>query len=127
MKRHEVQPDVYCRRLNLRVPVAVSVKDGQMADLFHVICGIALRPFVTFITPLTFNAYLRSRLSAIPGSVEGALTPAARIRHLVTWTALFGGLTASLMMVYRTMFRPGGILGTWSAPWVGWLAGRRDL
>jgi len=109
-QRHEVQPDVYCRRLNLRVPVAVSVKDGQMADLFHVICGVALRP-----------------LSAIPGSVEGALTPAARLRQFVAWTALFGGVTASLMMVYRTMLRPGGILGSWGAPWVGWLAGRRDL
>lgn len=44
MQRHEVQPDVYCRRLNLRVPVAVSVKDGQLADVYNVICGIALNP-----------------------------------------------------------------------------------
>ncbi|KIJ54421.1 hypothetical protein M422DRAFT_58414 [Sphaerobolus stellatus SS14] len=31
-QRHEVQPDVYCRRLSLQVPVAVSVKTSQMAD-----------------------------------------------------------------------------------------------
>jgi len=46
-QRHEVQPDVYCRRLGLQVPVAVSVKKNQMADVFHVICGIAIRPCVT--------------------------------------------------------------------------------
>lgn len=45
-QRHEVQPDVYCRRLGLQVPVAVSVKKNQMADVFHVICGIAIRPCV---------------------------------------------------------------------------------
>lgn len=43
-QRHEVQPDVYCRRLGLQVPVAVSVKDGQTADVFHAICSIALKP-----------------------------------------------------------------------------------
>ncbi len=98
-----------------------------MADLFHVICGVALRPFVFLYTSLNSNVNQYFRLSAIPGSVEGALTPAARLRQFVTWTALFGGVTASLMMVYRTMLRPGGILGSWGAPWVGWLAGRRDL
>lgn len=43
-QRHEVQPDVYCRRLGLQVPVAVSVKTGQTADVFHSICSIALNP-----------------------------------------------------------------------------------
>ena len=45
-QRHEVQPDVYCRRLNLQVPVAVSVKTGQIADVFHAICGVAMHPYV---------------------------------------------------------------------------------
>lgn len=43
-QRHEVQPDVYCRRLSLEVPVAVSVKAGQTADVFHAICATALKP-----------------------------------------------------------------------------------
>ncbi|TIC21883.1 hypothetical protein E3Q12_03078 [Wallemia mellicola] len=30
-QRHEVQPDVYCRRLNLPVPIAVSIKTNQTA------------------------------------------------------------------------------------------------
>ena len=44
IQRHEVQPDVYCRRLGLQVPVSVSVKDGHIADVFHFICSIALKP-----------------------------------------------------------------------------------
>ena len=32
-QRHEVQPDVYCQRLNLQVPVAVSVKTGEMVRM----------------------------------------------------------------------------------------------
>ncbi|KAG6814245.1 ERMES complex Ca(2+)-binding regulatory GTPase gem1 [Tricholoma furcatifolium] len=46
LQRHEVQPDVYCRRLGLQVPVAVSVKIGQTADVFHAICNIAMNPCV---------------------------------------------------------------------------------
>jgi Ras family protein T1 len=43
-KRHEVQPDVYCRRLGLQVPVAVSVKTEQTADVFYAICRVAMNP-----------------------------------------------------------------------------------
>jgi mitochondrial Rho GTPase 1 len=45
-QRHEVQPDVYCRRLFLQVPVAVSVKTVQTADVFATICRVALNPYV---------------------------------------------------------------------------------
>ena len=45
-QRHEVQPDVYCRRLSLQVPIAVSVKTGQTADVFHAICRVAMNPCV---------------------------------------------------------------------------------
>jgi Ras family protein T1 len=45
-QRHEVQPDVYCRRLSLQVPVAVSVRTAQLADVFQVICNVAMNPYV---------------------------------------------------------------------------------
>ena len=45
-QRHEVQPDVYCRRLYLQVPVAVSVKTDQTADVFNAICSVAMHPYV---------------------------------------------------------------------------------
>ncbi|KAG6842000.1 hypothetical protein C0991_004491 [Blastosporella zonata] len=83
LQRHEVQPDVYCRRLGLQVPVAVSVKTGQTADMFHAICNIAMNPY-----------------SAIPGGADRAMTAAARLRMYVTLTAVFGGCTAGLFMLY---------------------------
>ncbi|GAA6013790.1 hypothetical protein JCM11491_005100 [Sporobolomyces phaffii] len=43
-QRHEVQPDTYCRKLEIRVPVSVSVKRGELADLFHTIVRIAIHP-----------------------------------------------------------------------------------
>lgn len=45
-QRHEVQPDVYCRKLSLRVPVAVSMRTNQTADLWPILCGIATNPYV---------------------------------------------------------------------------------
>ena len=126
MQRHEVQPDVYCGRLNLQVPVAVSVKDGQMADLFHVICGIALKPYVLPSILPHFPDIPRS-LSAIPGGADRALSSAARLRVLVTWTAVLGGLSESLMMIYRTLLRPNGVFGSWGSSWTTWVLGRREL
>ncbi|TEB39827.1 mitochondrial Rho GTPase [Coprinellus micaceus] len=107
MQRHEVQPDVYCRRLGLQVPVAVSVKTGQTADVFHSICGIALNPH-----------------SAIPGGADQAMTAAAKVRMYVTVTALLGGCAAGLIMLVRTLLRPHG-LPSWATPWATWLVGNR--
>ncbi|KAI0036512.1 EF hand associated-domain-containing protein [Vararia minispora EC-137] len=99
-QRHEVQPDVYCRRLNLQVPVAVSVKTGQMADVFQTICSIAMRPN-----------------SSIPGGAERGLSSGARLRTYVVISALVGGLSVSVFLVYRTLTRPErggfGYLGQW--------------
>lgn len=44
VQRHEVQPDVYCRRLFLQVPISVSVITGQTADVFHAVCRVAMNP-----------------------------------------------------------------------------------
>ncbi|KAG1181554.1 hypothetical protein G6F35_015868 [Rhizopus arrhizus] len=43
-QRHEVQPDIYCRSLGLAVPLSVSVKENQMADLYHILTGVAMNP-----------------------------------------------------------------------------------
>ncbi|GAA5881664.1 hypothetical protein JCM3774_005712 [Rhodotorula dairenensis] len=43
-QRHEVQPDTYCRKLSIRVPLAVSVKRGELADLYHTVVRIAIHP-----------------------------------------------------------------------------------
>ncbi|KAI8986202.1 mitochondrial Rho GTPase [Trametes punicea] len=115
LQRHEVQPDVYCRRLSLQAPIAVSVKTGQTADVFHAICRVAMNPN-----------------SAIPGGADRALSAAARLRTYITIASMVGGLSAGLYLVYRTFARPGGSQGGWTAaPWIAWLigsgSGRREL
>ncbi|EMD39551.1 hypothetical protein CERSUDRAFT_111868 [Gelatoporia subvermispora B] len=111
-QRHEVQPDVYCRRLGLQVPVAVSVKTGQTADVFHAICSIAMNPN-----------------SAIPGGSDRAVSAAARLRTYVTVCTLVGGLATGVLLAYRTFSRPGSSFGAWSGQWAAWLFGaaRREL
>ncbi|KAH9941074.1 mitochondrial Rho 1 [Amylocystis lapponica] len=111
-QRHEVQPDVYCRRLGLQVPVAVSVKAGQTADVFHAICSIALNPN-----------------SAIPGGSDRALTASARLRTYLKVCTLVGGLATGLFLVYRTFARPGGAPGGWSGQLAVWIFGsaRKEL
>jgi len=104
-QRHEVQPDVYCRRLQLQVPVAVSVKTGQIADVFHVICSVAMHPN-----------------SSIPGGADRSSSPAARLRTYILLSALVGGLSAGVLVGYRTFVRPGSFGG----PWVDWLLSGRS-
>ncbi|KAK0464426.1 P-loop containing nucleoside triphosphate hydrolase protein [Desarmillaria tabescens] len=107
-QRHEVQPDVYCRRLGLQVPVSVSVKTGQIADVYHAVCGVAMNPY-----------------KSIPGGADRALSSTARLRWYVTLTALLGGCTAGLVMLYRNLLRPAGF-PQWTIHWATWLLGRRE-
>ncbi|KAI0731923.1 mitochondrial Rho 1 [Fomitopsis betulina] len=112
-QRHEVQPDVYCRRLGIQVPVAVSVKTGQMADVFHAVCGVAMNPN-----------------SAIPGGSDRALTAAARIRMYIKVATMIGGLATGVVLVYRTFARPGNSFSSVTAQWINWIVGtasRREL
>ncbi|KAL1722755.1 P-loop containing nucleoside triphosphate hydrolase protein [Schizophyllum commune] len=108
LQRHEVQPDVYCRRLGLSVPVAVSVKTGQTADVFHAICGVAMNPN-----------------SAIPGGADRN-AQAARLRTYIAVTATLTGLSAALVMLLKRRDMGSGGFVAWAAGWTGWLLGRRD-
>ncbi|KAI9244890.1 EF hand associated-domain-containing protein [Sporodiniella umbellata] len=47
MQRYEVQPDIYCRNFGLNVPLSVSVKENQMANLYHILTGVAMNPAMT--------------------------------------------------------------------------------
>ncbi|PPQ63619.1 hypothetical protein CVT24_004372 [Panaeolus cyanescens] len=107
LQRHEVQPDVYCRRLGLQVPVSVSVKTGQIADVFHQICSVAMKP----------NAH-------IPGGADRAMSASKRLRTYFAVSALVGGCAAALVMLLRTLLKPGGAgLPSWSPAWATWLIG----
>ncbi|KAG8826742.1 ERMES complex Ca(2+)-binding regulatory GTPase gem1 [Serendipita sp. 401] len=115
-QRHEVQPDVYCRRLSLQVPVAVSVKTSQTADVFATICKIAMNPTTHF-----------------PGGPKQALI-GVNLRSPATLTMLFFSF-ASLFYVSRTSFwrslhtsSPGvGLFASLAAWWTNWSTGRLEL
>lgn len=124
-----MQPDVYCRRLSLQVPVAVSVKTNQMADVFQAICSVAMNPCVLF-APLSFSAVIHvspfTRSSSIPGGVEGSVTTGARIRTYLTFSALLSGVTLGVL-IYRRGPGPGGFWAGLGGHWLGWASGRREL
>ncbi|KAJ3338174.1 ERMES complex Ca(2+)-binding regulatory GTPase gem1 [Gonapodya sp. JEL0774] len=87
-QRYEVQPDVYCRNLGLAVPVAVSVKEGFMAELYNLVVGVAMDPAV-----------------AIPGSLK--ITPQGTIlRYLTVGAAVGAGVMLLVYMGFRIFFRP---------------------
>lgn len=69
------------------------------------------------------------RSTAIPGGADRAAA-AGRLRMYFTVSALVGGFAASVMFMYRSMFRSGGS-GIFSSSqvgiWLGWLFGRRDM
>ncbi|CEL52020.1 hypothetical protein RSOLAG1IB_00557 [Rhizoctonia solani AG-1 IB] len=106
-QRHEVQPDVYCRRLGLQGPYSVSVKNPQ--NLFLEIVATAINP-----------------LSAIPGGAERASATLARRKIALS----VGVAVAGIMVVYRSFLRPIGYGSGWWSNWVNWIVGggsRRDL
>ena len=76
---------------------------------------------------LTVYAEILESNSAIPGGADMAMTAAARLRMYFTLTALLGGFSAGLVMVYRTLLRPGGTFPGWTTYWANWLIGRREL
>ncbi|KAK4051643.1 ERMES complex Ca(2+)-binding regulatory GTPase gem1 [Microbotryomycetes sp. JL201] len=84
-QRHEVQPDTYCRKLSLRVPVAVSVRRGQLAGLFDTITSIAIHP-----------------LSSIPGGVARQ----ANLPIYLYSAAGLGAFIAGSFVVWRNLGRP---------------------
>ncbi|KAI9609101.1 hypothetical protein KEM48_003021 [Puccinia striiformis f. sp. tritici PST-130] len=106
-QRHEVQPDVYCRKLSLRVPVAVSMKTDQNADLWPIVCDIATNPN-----------------SSIPG---GAEKPTDRLTLYLSIGGLIGAGSALVYVAYKQWQKPSG-------GWLSWLTAstvtdlpRRDL
>ncbi|KZT55454.1 mitochondrial Rho GTPase [Calocera cornea HHB12733] len=108
-QRHEVQPDTYCRRLSLQVPVAVSVRTGQMADLFQTICRIAMDP-----------------VRAIPGG-DRSLTLASRLKYYAAILGVATTFSAGAIFLFRVFFRPPGTAMV-GLGWTGWLPiSRRDL
>ncbi|KAK1922388.1 P-loop containing nucleoside triphosphate hydrolase protein [Papiliotrema laurentii] len=76
-QRHEVQPDVYCRRLGLPAPMAVSARTMPLNNLWIAITRVALNP-----------------TSSIIRGPSSSLSPAQRIRLIAAITIGASSLTA---------------------------------
>ncbi|WWD20979.1 mitochondrial Rho GTPase 1 [Kwoniella shandongensis] len=101
-QRHEVQPDVYCRRLGLTAPMAVSARSGPLSNLWIAITRVALNPTTS--------------LARGPSS---SLSPAQRVRLIAGITLGATSLTAIIGVWMR--YQGYTIRGIWG--WFGRIGG----
>ncbi|WVQ94781.1 mitochondrial Rho GTPase 1 [Kwoniella sp. CBS 9459] len=101
-QRHEVQPDVYCRRLGLPAPMAVSARMGPMTNLWVAITRVALNPTTS--------------LARGPSS---ALSPAQRVRMIASVTLTATTITAIVGVWMR--YQGYTFRGIWG--WLGRFSG----
>ncbi|KAI8093282.1 EF hand associated-domain-containing protein [Halteromyces radiatus] len=85
-QRYEVQPDIYCRQLKLAVPLNVSVKEHQMADLYHILTGVAMNPSI-----------------ATPGSLKQKNEEAWLPRHYITLSLVAGAVILTSLAGYKLL------------------------
>ncbi|GMK59302.1 hypothetical protein CspeluHIS016_0703170 [Cutaneotrichosporon spelunceum] len=97
-QRHEVQPDVYCRRLGLPTPLAVSALSGSLPNLWVAITRVALNPW-----------------SSTPRGPNTRSTTAQTVRTLAKYTLGAGSLVALAAIWMR--YQGYTLRGVW-----GWIA-----
>ncbi|CAK9786796.1 uncharacterized protein COLE_02623 [Cutaneotrichosporon oleaginosum] len=97
-QRHEVQPDVYCRRLGLPAPLAVSALGGSLPNLWVAITRVALNPW-----------------SSTPRGPNSPRTTAQTVRVLAKFTLGAGSVVALAAVWMR--YQGYTLRGVW-----GWIA-----
>ncbi|OWZ68615.1 mitochondrial Rho GTPase 1 [Cryptococcus neoformans Bt85] len=103
-QRHEVQPDVYCRRLGLQAPMAVSSRLGPLHNLWVAITRVALDP-----------------TSSLPRGPSSQMSPAQRIRVVARWG--LAATTISAVVAVWMRWQGYSFKGMWS--WMAKFAGLR--
>src|SRR5690348_6582143 len=90
-KRHEVQPDVYCRSLGLNTPISVSVKERQTADLWILQTSIAMHP-----------------ANATPGLSDSS-HGSSRVKRYLTATAIVGAILGAAFVGFKLYLHHRGL------------------
>ncbi|KAI8370546.1 EF hand associated-domain-containing protein [Radiomyces spectabilis] len=85
-QRYEVQPDVYCRNIRLAVPLSVSVKEHQLADVYHILTGLAMNPAI-----------------ATPGSLKDKSDEAWLSKHYITLSVVAGVVILTGLAGYKLL------------------------
>lgn len=94
-QRHEVQPDVYCRKLGLSIPhlgagpINVSARWGEVAQLYTVLVSVASDP-----------------KGAVPAPTRSLSAVRLRWRTSMLYMATLGGTTAAIWMAVRWLGLP---------------------
>ena len=104
-----MQPDTYCQKLKLRVPVAISIKQGLVANLYQQIVNIAIHPSVSFSFPDTIadpRSTKRNRVTAIPGGGKSR-NYQYYFNNVFYATAAIGGGIAIAIVVWKNLSRGG--------------------
>ena len=113
-QRHEVQPDMYCRKLGLNIPhlgagpLNVSAYLDEMAQLYNILLSIAM-----------------DSRGAVPAH-SGSLSPVRfRWRIMALWFAAATGSTALLWAMCRMLSPRTGssLVGSSRVPWNLWWKG----
>ncbi|ORY29137.1 P-loop containing nucleoside triphosphate hydrolase protein [Naematelia encephala] len=71
-QRHEVQPDVYCRRLGLPAPMAVSARAGPLNNLWQAIVRVAQNPTTSIVKRPSTALSATERIRIVGVAVAGA-------------------------------------------------------
>ncbi|KAI9489577.1 EF hand associated-domain-containing protein [Zychaea mexicana] len=108
-QRYEVQPDVYCRNLGLAVPLSVSVKQHQMADLYHILTGIAMNPTI-----------------ATPGSLKDKKQESWFPRHYITISLVAGAVILTGFAAYKFLKQHPTLIGSGAQTMATAAAKKRD-
>lgn len=102
-QRHEVQPDVYCRKLGLAIPrlgagpLNVSVRLDEVAELYPLLLSIAMDP-----------------RGAVPAQAGSLGSVRLRWRTSAAVLAALCGATGLSWFLWRTLMRSGRL------PWLRW-------
>jgi len=83
-----MQPNVYCKAASWLSPIYVSSKDGNLADIFPTLVGVAISPLSvmgTSGTGLIAGNYKKEiKIAAVVGAVSAAVLVASVVVYRLT-------------------------------------------
>ncbi|KAI5452731.1 ERMES complex Ca(2+)-binding regulatory GTPase gem1 [Naganishia albida] len=109
-QRHEVQPDVYARRLGLPVPMSVSVKLGPVPNLWTTVTRVALEPTTSLPRSPSSGRLTRKTIVTYVG-IAGATGGVLAVLYGLYRQNKFVGVVGWMQRWWYTMGRNLGLIG----------------
>ncbi|GHJ86426.1 hypothetical protein NliqN6_2828 [Naganishia liquefaciens] len=109
-QRHEVQPDVYARRLGLPVPMSVSIKLGPVPNLWTTVTRVALEPTTALPRHPSAGRLTRKTIVTYVG-IAGATGGVLAVLYGLYRQDKFSGMVGWLQRWWYLMGRNLGLIG----------------